>query len=75
MDRPEGAIPKRMTKKVKKVKRDRSLERYVGYDVDPEAVAGAILTKALLVRRGRLALSSGRDGRSPGGPGRVHRTH
>ena len=42
--------------RLNQLKRDIALDRY---DPDPTAVADAILTKLLLVRRGRLALAEG----------------
>ena len=47
--------------RVKELKRDIALNRY---DVDANAVAGAILSKLQLVKRGRLALAASADDRS-----------
>ena len=47
--------------RLNELKRDIALDRY---DPDPTAVADAILTKLLLVRRGRLALAEGAAGQS-----------
>jgi hypothetical protein len=56
------------TGRLKDLKRDIELNRY---DVDPGAVAEAILSKLRLVRQGRLALANGEAGRTRPGHERL----
>lgn len=57
----EVADPAEDRGRLKKLKRDIALNRY---DVDADAVAGAILSKLQLVRRGRRALAASAADRS-----------
>lgn len=60
-DSREVNDPTEISGRVKELKRDIALNRY---DVDANAVAGAILSKLHLVKRGRLALAASAADRS-----------
>ena len=53
--------------RLKELKREIALNRY---DVDSRLVAGAILSKLRLVKRGRMALTGYEGDRTPAGPDR-----